>query len=140
MSSIISPLAKVKTAAFSSLTSSKPDLSLVKSVLKDILPEDKDNKISTQKIIKEVSKYFSIPIHTIISEKRSHLISHARHIGMFLSRELTSSSLPKIGKSFGNRDHATVIYAVSKISNLISKDREVYKQVQEITNNVKSSS
>ena len=132
--------ALTRVVAFSSLTSSKSDLPLAKSVLKDFLPEDKDHKINIQKIIKEVSKYFSIPIRLITSEKRSYLISRARHIGMFLSRELTSSSLPKIGKSFGNRDHATVIYAVSKISNLISKDREVYKQVQEITNNVKSSS
>ena len=59
---------------------------------------------------------------------------------MFLARELTSSSLPQIGKAIGDRDHTTVIYAVSKISKLISKDKNVYMQIQEITNNIKKSS
>jgi chromosomal replication initiator protein len=59
---------------------------------------------------------------------------------MFLCRELTSDSLPTIGRAFGNRDHTTVIYAITKVKELVSKDRDVYKQVQEITNRVKSAS
>ena len=58
---------------------------------------------------------------------------------MYLSRELTSSSLPRIGKSFGNRDHSTVIYAISKVADLIKKDKSVYMQIQEITGKIKSS-
>ena len=104
------------------------------------MPEDRDYKISTQKIIKEVSKYFSIPINTLISSKRSQLIAHARQVAMFLCRELTSDSLPTIGKSFGNRDHTTVLYARTKINELILKDKDVYNQVHEITNRVKSGS
>jgi len=132
--------ALTRVVAYTSLTNSKPDLELAKTVLKDILVDDKEGKISTQKILKEVSKYFSIPINDIISSKRSQLISHARQIAMFLSRELTSSSLPRIGKAFGNRDHTTVIYAINKISSLINNDRNVYNQVQEITNKIKTSS
>ena len=130
--------AVTRVVAYAALTGSGLDLSTAKNVLKDILPEDKDYKISTQKIIKEVSKYFSIPINTLISSKRSQLIAHARQVAMFLCRELTSDSLPTIGKSFGNRDHTTVLYARTKINELISKDKDVYKQVHEITNKIKS--
>ena len=130
--------AVTRVVAYAALTGSGLDLSTAKNVLKDILPEDKDYKINTQKIIKEVSKYFSIPINTLISSKRSQLIAHARQVAMFLCRELTSDSLPTIGKSFGNRDHTTVLYARTKINELISKDKDVYNQVHEITNRVKS--
>lgn len=129
--------ALTRVVAYSSLTGSTPDLGLAKNVLKDIIVEDKEYIITTQKILKEVSKYFSIPINDLVSVKRSQLIAHARQIGMYLSRELTNNSLPRIGKSFGNRDHATVIYAVNKISSLINTDRNVYNQIQEITNNIK---
>lgn len=127
-----------RIVAFASLTKSKPDLEISKNILKDILPEDGDQKTSIQSIIKEVSKYFSIPINDIVGSKRNKFISHARQLAMYLSRELTSSSLPRIGKSFGNRDHSTVIYAISKIADLIKTDRNVYMQIQEITNKIKN--
>ncbi len=111
---------------------------MAKSILKDVLPEDGEHKISIQKIIKEVSLFFSIPISDILSPKRNKFISHARQLSMYLSRELTSSSLPRIGKSVGGRDHTTVIYAVSKISGLINTDKNVYMQIQEITNRIKN--
>ena len=129
--------ALTRVVAFSSLTNSKPDLDTAKNILKDILPEDKEYKISIQKIIKEVSRFFSIPINDILSAKRNKFISHARQLAMYLARELTSSSLPQIGKAIGGRDHTTVIYAVSKIAGLITKDRNVYMQMQEITNKIK---
>ena len=129
----------IRIAAFTSLTKSKPDLVMAKKILKDILPDNKEHKTSIQTIIKEVSKYFSIPINDVLSAKRNKFISHARHLAMYLSRELTSSSLPRIGKSFGDRDHSTVIYAISKISDLIKTDRDVYRQIQEITNKIKTS-
>jgi chromosomal replication initiator protein len=130
--------ALTRIVAFSTLTDSKPDLTIAKNILKDILPDDKEHKTSIQTIIKEVSKYFSISINDIVSAKRNKFISHARQLAMYLSRELTSSSLPRIGKSFGDRDHSTVIYAVSKVSDLINKDKSVYKQIQEITSKIKT--
>ncbi|MBM3707175.1 MAG: chromosomal replication initiator protein DnaA [Actinobacteria bacterium] len=132
--------AVIRIVAFSSFTKTDPDASMARSILKDMLPDDKDRKTSNQKIIKEVSKYFAIPINTLIGGKRSQYVAHARQIGMYICRDLTSDSLPTIGRAFGNRDHATVIYAISKINELISRDRDVYKQIQEITNRVKSSS
>jgi chromosomal replication initiator protein len=132
--------ALTRVMAFSSLTNSRPDIDIARSILKDILPEDREKKISIQKIVKEVSKFFSIPINDILSAKRNKFISHARQLAMFLARELTSSSLPQIGKGIGDRDHTTVIYAVSKISKLISEDKNVYMQIQEITNRIKNSS
>jgi len=132
--------ALTRIVAFASLTKSKPDLTIAKNILKDILPDDIEQRVSIQKTIKEVSRYFSISINDILSAKRNKFISHARQLAMYLSRELTSSSLPRIGKAFGNRDHSTVIYAVNKISNLINKDRNVYVQIQEITNKIKTSS
>jgi len=132
--------AVTRVVAFSSITSSPPDLEMAKHVLKDLIPEDNDYKINSQKIFREVSKYFSVPINTLVGSRRSQYIAHARQVAMFLCRELTSDSLPAIGKVFGNRDHSTVIYAISKINDRISRDGEVYKQVQELTNKVKSSS
>ncbi|MCD4669038.1 MAG: chromosomal replication initiator protein DnaA [Actinomycetia bacterium] len=131
--------ALTRVVAFSSLTNSKPDLDIAKNILKDVLPDDVECKVSIQKIVKEVSRFFSIPINDILSAKRNKFISHARQLAMFLARELTSSSLPQIGKGIGGRDHTTVIYAVSKISDLITKDKNVYMQIQEITNRIKKS-
>ncbi len=132
--------ALTRIVAYSTLTNNKPDLNTAQNILKDILPDDREHKTSIQTIIKEVSKYFSIPINDIIGTKRNKFISHARQLAMYLSRELTSSSLPRIGKSFGNRDHSTVIYAISKVADLINKDKSVYFQIREITSKIKTSS
>lgn len=112
---------------------------MARHVLKDMITDDKDYRVSSQKIVREVSRYFSIPINTIVSSKRSQYVAHARQIAMYLCRELTSDSLPAIGRVFGNRDHATVIYAISRINSRISKESDVYKQVQELTGRIKSS-
>jgi chromosomal replication initiator protein len=132
--------ALTRIVAYSTLTNSKPDINTAINILKDILPDDREHKTSIQTIIKEVSRYFSIPINDITGTKRNKFISHARQLAMYLSRELTSSSLPRIGKSFGNRDHSTVIYAISKVSGLINKDKSVYHQIREITSKIKTSS
>ena len=132
--------AVTRVVAFSSITKAPPDMDMAYHVLKDMVSLDKDFKINNQKIIREVSRYFSIPINTLIGSKRSQYVAHARQVAMYLSREFTNDSLPVIGRAFGNRDHTTVIYAISKVKSLISKDSEVYKQVQELTNKIKSSS
>jgi len=131
--------ALTRVIAFSSLTKTAPNLEIANKVLKDILPDNKEIKITITKILKEVSKYYSVSVNDLTSSKRSALISHARHISMYLTRELTNTSLPKIGKDIGNRDHPTVIYAINKVSSLIKTDRSVYNEVQELTNKIKSS-
>jgi len=131
--------ALTRVIAFSSLTKTVPNFEIANKVLKDILPDNKEIVITISKILKEVSKYYSVSINDLVSSKRSALISHARHVAMYLSRELTSTSLPKIGKDIGNRDHPTVIYAVNKVTALLKTDRTVYNEVQELTNKIKSS-
>jgi chromosomal replication initiator protein len=130
--------ALTRVIAYASLTNTTTNIVKAKEVLKDILPEDKEVQISVTRILKEVSKYFSVSVNDMTSSKRSQLISHARHVAMYLTRELTSASLPKIGRDCGNRDHPTVIYAVNKISLMIKSDRSVYNEVQEITNRIKN--
>ncbi len=127
-----------RVVAFSKINQVPATIEVAKNILKDLFPQDTDIKINSQKIIKEVSKYFSIPINILISAKRSQYIAHARQVAMYLCREFTNESLPAIGKFFGNRDHTTVLYAISKISEKISNDSELYKQVQEITNRIRS--
>jgi chromosomal replication initiator protein len=130
--------AVTRVVAFASLTGSLADIATARNVLKDMMPEDREYRITSQRIIREVSKYFSIPINILVGSKRNQYIAHARQLAMYLCRELTSDSLPAIGRVFGNRDHATVIYAVTKINDLISKESDVYKHVKEITNRLKS--
>lgn len=128
-----------RVVAYSSINNTNPSVEITRNILKDMIPADVDYKINSQKIIKEVSRYFSIPINTLISSKRSQYIAHARQIAMYLCREFTNDSLPAIGKFFGNRDHTTVLYAISKINEKISRESDIYKQVQELTNKIKTS-
>lgn len=130
--------AVTRIVAFSSLTGTPADIETARKVLKDMMPEDTPTRVTSQRILKEVSKYFSIPINVLISSKRNQYIAHARQVAMYLCREITSDSLPAIGRVFGNRDHATVIYAITKIKDLISKESDVYKHVREITNRLRS--
>ena len=130
--------AVTRVVAFASLTGSLADIATARNVLKDMMPEDREYRITSQRIIREVSKYFSIPINILVGSKRNQYIARARQLAMYLCRELTSDSLPAIGRVFGNRDHATVIYAVTKINELISKESDVYKHVKEITSRLKS--
>lgn len=130
----------IRVVAFSSLTKSPIDIRLAQDVLKDILPEVQPRQINIQVIQSEVCRYFNISKADLIGNKRAQLIVYPRQIAMYLSRELTDYSLPKIGQEFGGRDHTTVIHANMKVRNLINEQREVYDQIQELTNRVKQRS
>ena len=84
-----------------------------------------------------VCERFSVSFGELTGDRRSQNIVYPRQVAMYLSRELTDSSLPKIGKEFGGRDHTTVIHATSKIARLIREDRNVYNLVQELTARIK---
>ncbi|MHB0976933.1 MAG: chromosomal replication initiator protein DnaA [Candidatus Aquicultorales bacterium] len=129
--------ALIRILAFSSLTTSPLTVELASDVLKDIFPDRGSRPIGIQSIIQEVCKYFSISKSQIVSHKRSQSVVYPRQIAMYLSRELTDLSLPRIGEEFGGRDHTTVMYAVSKIEALINNKREAYNQIQELTNRIK---
>ncbi|GAH21007.1 unnamed protein product, partial [marine sediment metagenome] len=129
--------ALIRVSAYASLNRIPIDINLSEEVLRDIFPENSSHIITINTIQKEACKYFSIPLKRFISKERTKEIALPRQIAMYLCRELTDSSLPKIGKSFGNRDHTTVLYAFSKISKLLNQDRDIYNQIKEITNRIK---
>jgi chromosomal replication initiator protein len=126
--------ALLRVVAFSSVTRHAIDLDLAHSVLKNIFPERSIKPISISLIQQEVCKYYQISRGDLIGNKRSQAIAFPRQIAMYLSRELTDHSLPKIGSEFGNRDHTTVMYANTKIQRLMNEQRDVYNQIQTLTN------
>lgn len=129
--------ALIRVVAKASLSGSVVDISIARAVLQDILPNDTPKVITIETILREVARYFSLSVAKLISSKRAHDIVHPRQVAMFLSRELTDASLPKIGQFFGGRDHTTVMYAVNKIKKVLNEDSETYKQIQEITSRIK---
>ncbi|MDI6821903.1 MAG: chromosomal replication initiator protein DnaA [Actinomycetota bacterium] len=129
--------ALIRIIAYSSLTKSEISLSLAQEVLKDIFPSGESRPITIRTIQEEVCKYYNISRTELISNKRSQSIVYPRQIAMYLARELTDLSLSKIGEKFGGRDHTTVLHAILKIEKLINEQREVYNQIQELTNRIK---
>ncbi len=129
--------ALTRVVAFSSLTGRPMTVELAQDVLKDVFPQGEAAQVSIDRIQDTVAGRFGLSCEELCGHKRSHNIVYPRQVAMYLSRELTDSSLPKIGKEFGGRDHTTVIHATSKIARLIREDRSVYNLVQELTAAVK---
>jgi chromosomal replication initiator protein len=129
--------ALTRVVAFSSLTGRAMSVELAQDVLKDVFPQGEAAEVSIKRIQDLVAERFSLTLEELCGDKRSQNIVYPRQVAMYLSRELTDSSLPKIGKEFGGRDHTTVIHATSKIARLIREDRSVYNLVQELTARVK---
>ncbi|MGE4283119.1 MAG: chromosomal replication initiator protein DnaA [Clostridia bacterium] len=123
--------------AFSALVEQQITLELADEALKDFL--SLNNKPITPLLIQEaVGKYFNIKMEDFKSSKRTKNVAFPRQIAMYLSRELTELSLPKIGEEFGGRDHTTVIHAVSKIEDNIKNDSEIKRAISELTKNIKT--
>jgi chromosomal replication initiator protein len=129
--------ALTRVVAFSSLTGRAMTVELAQDVLRDVFPQGEAAEVSIKRIQDMVAERFALTLEELCGDKRSQNIVYPRQVAMYLSRELTDSSLPKIGKEFGGRDHTTVIHATSKIARLIREDRSVYNLVQELTARVK---
>jgi chromosomal replication initiator protein len=129
--------ALTRVVAFSSLTGRALSVELAEDVLKDVFPQGEAAEVSIRRIQELVSERFELSMDELCGDRRSQNIVYPRQVAMYLSRELTDSSLPKIGREFGGRDHTTVIHATSKIARLIREDRSVYYLVQELTARVK---
>ncbi|MGA1829231.1 chromosomal replication initiator protein DnaA [Microbacterium sp.] len=125
--------ALIRVSAFASLNRSTLDMSLAQTVLRDIVDQADANVISPTDIITATAAYFKLTVDDLYGSSRSQAVATARQIAMYLCRERTSLSLPKIGQLFGNRDHTTVMYAYKKISDLMKERRSIYNQVSEIT-------
>jgi len=129
--------ALTRVVAFSSLTGRPMTVELAEDVLKDVFPQGQSVEISIRRIQETVSERFGMTVNELCSAKRSQSIAYPRQVAMYLSRALTDSSLPKIGKEFGGRDHTTVMHANAKIEGMIREDRSVYNLVQELTARIK---
>ena len=129
--------ALTRVVAFSSLTGRPMSDDLAQDVLKDVFPQGEVPQVSIERIQELVSERFGLSLDELCGERRSQNIVYPRQIAMYLSRELTDASLPKIGRQFGGRDHTTVIHANTKIAGLIREDRSVYNLVQELTARIK---
>jgi chromosomal replication initiator protein len=127
----------IRVTAFASLNRTPVDMSLVQTVLKDLITLDDDNIIAPVDIINHTAEYFKLSVDDLYGSSRSQAIATARQIAMYLCREMTSLSLPKIGQLFGGRDHTTVMYANNKIGKLMTEKRSIYNQVTEISNRIK---
>ncbi len=130
--------ALVRILAYSSLYGRELSVPLAEEVLKDILPDSDYREIPVELIQHEVCRYFGVSKQDLIGASRSKPFAYPRQVAMYLCRELTDESLPKIGRAFGGRDHSTVMHATSKISKLINNDRDAFNQIHEITYHIKS--
>jgi len=125
-----------RVIAYSTLTQSEITVELAQEALKDLLSSNNSRPIDSQLIIETVARYFNVKPEEFRSKKRSRDIAYPRQIAMYLCRELTDMSLPKIGEDFGGRDHTTVIHAVDKIGQDIEKNPEIRRAVEELKKNI----
>ena len=129
--------ALIRVTAFANLNKQEVDLTLAEIVLKDLIPEGGEPEITAAQIIAQTAAYFGVSIEDLCGPSRGRHLVQGRQIAMYLCRELTDLSLPKIGQQFDNRDHTTVMYADRKIRGLLAERRSVFNQVSELTNRIK---
>jgi chromosomal replication initiator protein len=125
--------ALIRVTAFASLSGQPLSTDLAGHVLKDIIPAGDAGRISAATIMTEVADYFRISVDDLCGTSRSRTLVNARQVAMYLCRELTDLSLPKIGQAFGGRDHTTVMHAERKIRQLMGERRALYDQITELT-------
>lgn len=113
------------------------DLTMVEQVTRDLFPEHSHRPIAVSAIQREVCRFYTISHADLVGSKRSQTIVYPRQVAMYLARELTDLSLPKIGDEFGGRDHTTVMHACAKIQKLMSEQRDVFLQIQQLTNAIR---
>lgn len=129
--------ALIRVTAFASLNRQAVDENLAEIVLKDLITDDGAQEITSSLIMAQTAEYFAITLDDLCSKSRTRTLVTARQIAMYLCRELTDMSLPKIGQELGGRDHTTVIHADRKIRELMAERRAIYNQVTELTNRIK---
>ena len=126
-----------RVTAFSDLSKEPLSVHIAESVLKDLITDPDSLEITAGLIMAQTASYFKVTIEELTSPDRTRLMVTARQIAMYLCRELTDLSLPKIGDLFGGRDHTTVMHAYRKISNLMAEKRQVFSDVSALTTEIK---
>ena len=129
--------ALIRVTAFASLNRQVVDMNLAEIVLKDLIPDDSTPEITASLIMAQTAAYFSLTLDDLCGTSRSRVLVNARQIAMYLCREMTELSLPKIGQTFGGRDHTTVMHADRKVRHLMAERRSIFNQVSELTNRIK---
>ncbi|GAA3393884.1 chromosomal replication initiator protein DnaA [Cryptosporangium minutisporangium] len=129
--------ALIRVTAFASLNRQPVDLGLAEVVLKDLIPEGGGPEITAATIMAATAEYFSVSMDDLCGSSRSRVLVNARQVAMYLCRELTDLSLPRIGQAFGGRDHTTVMHADRKIRQMMAERRSLYNQIAELTNRIK---
>lgn len=129
--------ALIRVTAFASLNKQKVDRPLAELVLKDLITDDGAQEITATQVLTATASYFDVSIEDLQSKSRNRTLVTARQIAMYLLRELTDMSLPKIGQEFGGRDHTTVMHADRKIRELMAERHQIFNQVTELTNKIK---
>jgi len=129
--------ALIRVTAFASLNQQPVDVGLAEIVLRDLIPDSQVPEISVSTIMGVTAEYFSVSMDDLCGPGKTKALAQARQISMYLCRELTDMSLPRIGQTFGGRDHTTVMHAEKKIRKEMAERRRVYDQVQELTSRIK---
>lgn len=129
--------ALIRVVAYSSLTRSEVTLDLAQGVLQSLLPDGVEARVTFDLVVSIAAEYFDVTTQEICSSSRSRPLVNARQMAMYLCRELTDLSLPKIGERFGGRDHSTVIYATNKIKEMMQERQSTFEQVRELTTRIR---
>ncbi len=129
--------ALIRVTAFASLNQQPVDVGLAEIVLRDLIPDSQVPEISAATIMAVTAEFFSVSLDDLCGPGKTKALAQARQISMYLCRELTDLSLPKIGQTFGGRDHTTVMHAEKKIRKEMAERRRIYDQVQELTSRIK---
>ncbi len=130
--------ALIRVSAYSSLINEPITLDVAQVALRDILPDEGDVTITAETIKEAAAEYFRVPMDKLTGAGKTRVVAHARQLAMYLCRELTDLSLPKIGQEFGGKDHTTVMYADRKIRKEMTENRETYDEIQELTQIIKN--
>ncbi|QRV02186.1 chromosomal replication initiator protein DnaA [Arcanobacterium phocisimile] len=124
--------------AFADLTKQEISLQLAESQLKDMISDPSSIQVTAGMIVAQVSNYFNVPLADLKSPTRTRTLTQPRHVAMYLCRELTDLSLPKIAEEFNRRDHTTVMNAVRKVEALMAEKQTIFNQVSELTTIIKN--
>ncbi|CAB0578334.1 chromosomal replication initiator protein DnaA [Corynebacterium diphtheriae] len=129
----------IRVSAYASLNEAPINMATAQEALRDMMPEQADIEITAGMIMSVTAEYFHIDVDTLKGSGKSRSVAHPRQLAMYLCRELTDLSLPKIGEHFGGKDHTTVMYAYRKIGKEITEKRDTYDEIQQLTQQIKSS-
>lgn len=129
--------ALIRVTAFASLNKQPVDVALAEVVLKDLITDAGDAEITSGQVLATTASYFDVTLEDLRSKSRTRTLTNARQIAMYLLRELTDMSLPRIGQELGGRDHTTVMHAVRKVGAQMAERRTTFNQVTDLTNKIK---